>query len=69
MNEQKCEYNAGQDWKPATAEIVGETVELHSAEVPKPAQVRYAFTGKPDVNLQNAAGLPAYPFRTDQNEP
>lgn len=60
---------AGEDWKPATARIVGETVELHSADVPMPALVRYAFTGKPEVNLQNGAGLPAYPFRTDRNEP
>ena len=60
---------AGQDWRPATAKIVGEAVELHSPEIAKPAQVRYAFTGLPEVNLQNAAGLPAYPFRTDQNEP
>ncbi|MEM7015076.1 MAG: sialate O-acetylesterase [Verrucomicrobiota bacterium] len=60
---------SGKDWKPAAAEIVGETVELHSPDVAKPVQVRYAFTGKPDVNLQNSANLPAYPFRTDQNEP
>ena len=60
---------AGEGWKPATAKIVGETVELHSPDVAEPAQVRYAFTGKPDVNLQNGADLPAYPFRTDRNEP
>ena len=60
---------AGKDWKPASARIVGETVELHSPGVDKPAQVRYAFTGKPEVNLQNGDGLPAYPFRTDRNEP
>lgn len=60
---------AGEDWKPATAKIVGETVVLQSPEVAKPAQVRYAFTGKPEVNLQNGADLPAYPFRTDRNEP
>ena len=40
-------------------------IELHSPEVAQPAQVRYAFTGMPKVNLQNGAGLPAYPFRTD----
>lgn len=60
---------AGEDWQPATAKIVGETVELHSPEIAQPAQVRYAFTGMPEVNLQNGAGLPAYPFRTDRNEP
>ena len=25
---------------------------------------RYAFSGKPDVNLVNQDNLPAYPFRT-----
>ena len=60
---------AGKDWQPTSAEIVGETVELHSPQVAKPAHVRYAFTGKPDVNLQNGADPPAYPFRADRNEP
>ena len=60
---------AGVDWKPAEAKIVGETVQLRSPEVAQPAHVRYAFTGMPNVNLLNRAGLPAYPFRTDRNEP
>ena len=60
---------AAKVWKPATATIVGQTVELHSPELPKPAVVRYAFTGKPDVNLVNEADLPAYPFRTDEEAP
>jgi len=30
-----------------------------------PAFVRYAFSGKPAVNLVNDANLPAHPFRTD----
>jgi sialate O-acetylesterase len=30
-----------------------------------PAACRYAFAGKPDVNLVNGEGMPAYPFRTD----
>lgn len=57
------------EWKPAIANIVGQTVELHSADIATPVVVRYAFTGKPGVNLVNEAGLPAYPFRTDQSEP
>lgn len=60
---------AAEDWKPATAKIVGETIELHSSEIAKPAVVRYAFTGKPKVNLVNGAGLPAYPFRNDNEAP
>ena len=62
---------AGQDakWTPATATIDTGRVILSSAACPDPKHVRYAFTGKPSVNLINGAGLPAYPFRTDHFEP
>jgi sialate O-acetylesterase len=33
--------------------------------VPTPVAVRYGFIQYQDVNLYNAAGLPAVPFRTD----
>ncbi|VGO11768.1 hypothetical protein PDESU_00314 [Pontiella desulfatans] len=56
-------------WVPATAAINGQTVVLESAGLKKPLHVRYAFAGKPEVNLVNGAGLPAYPFRTDRFEP
>jgi sialate O-acetylesterase len=55
-------------WKPAKAEIADETVILRSPEITHPLYVRYAFAGKPKVNLVNSAELPAYPFRTDQFE-
>ena len=35
-------------------------------EIAKPIYIRYAFAGKPDVNLINDNNLPAYPFRTDK---
>ena len=54
-------------WKPAKAKINGKTVVLSSNKIKKPLYVRYAFSGKPNVNLVNGAGLPAYPFRTDTN--
>ncbi|MDF7807740.1 sialate O-acetylesterase [Pontiellaceae bacterium B12219] len=57
------------EWVPADATIKGQTIVLQSAELKKPLYVRYAFAGKPQVNLINGAGLPAYPFRTDQFEP
>jgi sialate O-acetylesterase len=60
--------NSG-EWVPADARIKGQTVVLQSAELKKPLYVRYAFAGKPKINLINGAGLPAYPFRTDQFEP
>lgn len=53
-------------WKPADASIKKGRVVLKSAELKRPIYIRYAFSGKPDVNLVNAAGLPVYPFRTDQ---
>lgn len=56
------------DWKPATAKIEGETVVLSSPEIAHPLYVRYAFAGKPKVNLVNRSELPAYPFRTDHFE-
>ena len=62
---------SGEDgkWFPAIAKIEGESIILHSPDVKKPAHVRYAFIGKPAVNLVNGAGLPAYPFRTDSFNP
>ncbi len=56
-------------WVPAEAGIEGQTVVLKSTELKKPLYVRYAFAGKPEVNLVNGAGLPACPFRTDRFEP
>ncbi|HEY8930898.1 MAG TPA: sialate O-acetylesterase [Mucilaginibacter sp.] len=51
----------------ATATIVGSTVRVVAApDTPLPIlSVRYAFTNAPVTNLQNSAGLPAEPFRTD----
>ena len=40
-----------------------------NSELKNPLYVRYAFVGKPDVNLVNGDDLPAYPFRTDDFEP
>lgn len=59
---------AGGDQKfyPAQAVIRGSSIVLRSAKVKKPVAVRYAFTNYPVTNLQNRAGFPAVPFRTDQ---
>lgn len=58
---------AGADgrYHPAEARIEGETVVVTSAAVPAPQTVRYAWADFPVVNLENASGLPAAPFRTD----
>jgi sialate O-acetylesterase len=54
-----------QEFVPARADIQGETVRVWSEQVSAPAAVRYGWANVPDVNLFNAAGLPASPFRTD----
>jgi len=60
---------AGDDrkWFWAMAEITGkDTVRVSSADVPKPAAVRYAWAANPEgANLVNSEGLPASVFRTD----
>jgi len=60
---------AGADgiFHPATARIVGETVEVISPAVAVPVAVRYGWANVPDCNLFNAAGLPASPFRGGQH--
>jgi sialate O-acetylesterase len=59
---------AGEDrlWSPAAARIDGATVVVASPLVPSPRYVRYAWANIPDVNLFNAEGLPAAPFRSEQ---
>ena len=58
---------AGEDqrfvWAEAT--IDGADVVVRSDEVAQPVAVRYGWADNPPVNLVNAAGLPATPFRTD----
>ncbi len=58
---------AGEDRKfvSAEAKISGETVVVHSAQVPHPVAVRYAWADNPECSLYGKSGLPAYPFRTD----
>jgi sialate O-acetylesterase len=51
---------------PADAKIVGNTVEVSSSTVTKPVAVRFAWDEAAQPNLCNQAGLPAEPFRTDQ---
>lgn len=60
-------YIAGADHKfyRADARIIKDRVRLYSPDVHKPIAVRYAFTNYPVTNFENAEGLPALPFRTD----
>jgi sialate O-acetylesterase len=57
--------DAAQRWVNAHARIDGTRVVVWSDEVKQPVAVRYAWADHPVCNLQNTAGLPAFPFRTD----
>jgi sialate O-acetylesterase len=59
---------AGADGKfvNADAVIAGATVVVSSPNVAQPAYVRFGWADYPVVNLWNADGLPAVPFRTDK---
>jgi sialate O-acetylesterase len=53
----------------ADAVIEGDSVVASSPQMAEPAAVRYAWSDNPaGCNLYNAAGLPAAPFRTDQEK-
>jgi sialate O-acetylesterase len=58
---------AGSDhaYCPADARIEKDTVVVTCAAVAKPVTVRYAWADYIEVNLENSAGVPAIPFRTD----
>ncbi len=57
-------------WFWAEAKIDGENVVVSSPHVKKPVAVRYAYSNNPaGANLYNRDGLPASPFRTDEDRP
>ena len=54
----------------ADATVAGDdSVVVGSPDVPDPRTVRYGWAAVPTGNLYNAAGLPAGPFRTDDQPP
>jgi sialate O-acetylesterase len=53
------------DWVWATGKIDGEDIVVWSDQVPAPAAVRYAWAMNPVISVENDAGLPLAPFRTD----
>jgi sialate O-acetylesterase len=52
-------------FEPASARIEGNSIVLANSAVERPVVVRYAWADDPDANLENANGLPASPFRSD----
>ncbi len=52
-------------WIWANARIDGDSVVVWSDKIAQPVAVRYAWADNPTCNLFNGRGLPASPFRTD----
>jgi sialate O-acetylesterase len=55
----------GGPWLWAQGQIEGEDIVLWNDQVAKPDAVRYAWAFNPLLSVENRAGLPLRPFRTD----
>jgi sialate O-acetylesterase len=53
------------DWVWATGKIDGQDILVWNDQVPAPVAVRYAWAAFPIISMENGAGLPMFPFRTD----
>jgi sialate O-acetylesterase len=58
--------SADGDWVWAEGAIEGRDIVLWSDQVAAPAAVRYAWAFNPLLSVENGAGLPLRPFRTDK---
>jgi len=57
------------DWVWAQGKVDGQDVVLWSDQIPQPAAARYAWAANPIISMENGAGLPMRPFRTDKESP
>ncbi|HEX4086022.1 MAG TPA: hypothetical protein VHY22_13995 [Chthoniobacteraceae bacterium] len=57
------------DWKWAEGSIQGDSIVLWNDDVPQPVAARYAWAANPVISIENGAGLPLRPFRTDTQSP
>ncbi len=57
--------SAESGWLWAQASIEGEELVLWHEQVTTPVAVRYAWAFNPLLSVENKAGLPLRPFRTD----
>ena len=57
------------DWVWAQGQIEGNDMVLWSDQIPQPVAARYAWAMNPVVSMENAAGFPMRPFRTDKDSP
>lgn len=53
------------DWAWADGEIEGQDIVVWNDQIPSPTAVRYAWAPNPPISVENGAGLPLLPFRTD----
>jgi sialate O-acetylesterase len=53
-------------WVWADAKIEGEEIVVSNPSVLQPEAVCYAWASNPRISVENSAGLPLQPFRTDQ---
>jgi sialate O-acetylesterase len=56
---------ADKKWVSADAKLDGNAVVVSAPQVDHPVAVRYAWSGFPACSLYNGAGLPAFPFQTN----
>ena len=56
------------EWVWAVGRIEGNEIVLWSETVERPVAVRYAWAVNPVTSVENSAGLPLLPFRTDGND-
>jgi sialate O-acetylesterase len=54
-------------WQWAQAKIDGQDLILSNDQIPEPVAVRYAWAANPIISVENEAGLPLRPFRTDSD--
>ncbi|EIP99614.1 protein of unknown function (DUF303) [Opitutaceae bacterium TAV1] len=56
----------GANWKTASGRIENDKIVLWNDEIAEPVAVRHAWAGMPEITVENEAGLPLLPFRTDR---
>jgi sialate O-acetylesterase len=57
--------SANGSWQWAQGKIDGQSIVLWNEQVAEPAAVRYGWAWHPLLSVENGAGLPLRPFRTD----
>jgi sialate O-acetylesterase len=56
-------------WLWADGKIESGEVILWTSQIAHPLAARYAWANNPVISIENEAGLPLLPFRTDKESP